>query len=848
MSSESASQTISSKEYVSDNSLNDVTRLIKLPSPLSTSNRVTIGYAPKAARRTEAGRLHKPDKAAGSGVSGRTAYEDGRQPKSQNNWIRHFLARASDKATPQDLPHLTARPSHRSRRAGTEPVDRSHVNFIPIGKEEPPVNNGGSLQANEKTNTRSTPDGVSSKQMTPETFGKAILDLETLLDDALSVARNVADQEDNEALPAILEEASRMHKNEAHIVGGSSDESASSSDSEASIWHSGPGSDSPSQHNNHVVIIEPDDEDLHADHFKKVRDGTPYPSSPAAASRRVSIMPGDAAPQAIPLYTLYGSQSQPPIQEQLPVQSAMLELVDKSPSNEFTSAPGFRRISIKSPTPPRSYDQTDWAYVPAHNDPMSTLPVSQSLLPTQPHSVQGPSREETSQIIRDNRRLSHVPSSQAVHNHSMLHNRTPIQPRISSAGLRSRTHPANEAATMSATCSMYGNGGPDSGFQSPGLNSLSSRHQSSQGRPSGLSGPDRQDTIIPLRSPQQQGRYSSLGHEMSARQNGFTLHKRSHHSLREHHGFSLSRSHRRAPIARDWHTARKRYVAAIACISTALIGLIVGIYAGEVPAIQYTLADEHHYAILGNVFLYIGLAITTFVFWPLPLLHGRKPYTLIALALLLPLQFPQALVLSSPRSPYLARYRVGLLLSRALSGLVMGFANINFKTTLLDVFGSSLQSSNPHQEVVNEHDVRRHGGGMGLWLGIWTWCFMGSIGVGFLIGALIIGGLTVDWGFYITITLIALVLFLNVLTPEVRRSPYRRSVAEVRTGTDLSRRVARGEVMMHLKSTGPVWWWEEVFAGQVLCARMLKQPGFVVLSLYLGWIYGQIVMIIVVSA
>jgi uncharacterized membrane protein len=137
---------------------------------------------------------------------------------------------------------------------------------------------------------------------------------------------------------------------------------------------------------------------------------------------------------------------------------------------------------------------------------------------------------------------------------------------------------------------------------------------------------------------------------------------------------------------------------------------------------------------------------------------------------------------------------------------------------------------------------------MGVWLGIWTWCFIGSIGVGFLIGALIISGLTVDWGFYITVILIAFVLFLNVLTPEVRRSPYRRSVAEVRTSTDISRRIARGEIMMHLKSTGPVWWWEEVIAGQVLCIRMLKQPGFVVLSLYMGWIYGQIVMVIVVSA
>ena len=51
---------------------------------------------------------------------------------------------------------------------------------------------------------------------------------------------------------------------------------------------------------------------------------------------------------------------------------------------------------------------------------------------------------------------------------------------------------------------------------------------------------------------------------------------------------------------------------------------------------------------------------------------------------------------------------------------------------------------------------------------------------------------------------------------------------------------------MHLESTGPIWWWEEVIAGHVLYVRMLKQPGFAILSFYLGWIYAQVVMIIVV--
>ena len=354
--------------------------------------------------------------------------------------------------------------------------------------------------------------------------------------------------------------------------------------------------------------------------------------------------------------------------------------------------------------------------------------------------------------------------------------------------------------------------------------------------------PQREDTLSPLPQFGVELRDSGVRKQSSIRKG-----RRSHFSIKEPQVFSLSRSHKRAPIARDWSKSRKRWTAAIACISTALVGIIVGIYAGEVPAIQYVIVDEHHYTILGNVVFFIGLAITTVLFWPLPLLHGRKPYTLAALAILLPLQFPQALVVSSQRSPSKATYRTGLLLARAAAGLVMGFANINFLSTLLDLFGSSLQSSNPHQELVDVNDVRRHGGGMGMWLGIWTWCFIGSIGVGFLIGAVIISGLDVDWGFWITIILTAVVLVLNVLAPETRRSAYRRSLAEVRNGGEVSRRVARGEIKMHIDATGPIYWWEEVVAGWRLCLRMLKQPGFVVLSLYLGWIYGQVVLIIVVS-
>lgn len=328
------------------------------------------------------------------------------------------------------------------------------------------------------------------------------------------------------------------------------------------------------------------------------------------------------------------------------------------------------------------------------------------------------------------------------------------------------------------------------------------------------------------------------------------LRGKNHLTLREGQSFSIHHGHRRQPIARNWSIARKRFVATVTCLNTALIGVLIGIYAGEVPAIQYTLADLSHQVILGNVYLYIGMAFTTFFFWPLPLLHGRKPYTLVALGLALPLQIPQAIIVQERRTSVQSYkgYITGLLICRAALGLALGFAHINFKSTLLDLFGSSLQSEFPHGEVVITDDIRRHGGGMGYWLGLWSFTFLGSLSLGFLIGAEVISGLNQAWGFYICVILIALALFINVLTPETRRSPHRRTMQEVELPNDsVSRRVARGEIKMHVSGDGPKWWWEEVFAGVYLSIRMLLQSGFLLMAIYMGWVYAQIVLIIVVS-
>lgn len=47
-------------------------------------------------------------------------------------------------------------------------------------------------------------------------------------------------------------------------------------------------------------------------------------------------------------------------------------------------------------------------------------------------------------------------------------------------------------------------------------------------------------------------------------------------------------------------------------------------------------------------------------------------------------------------------------------------------------------SGNMHLDIMEENDARQYGGGMGVWLGFWFWCTIGSISLGFLISLLII--------------------------------------------------------------------------------------------------------------
>ena len=708
-------------------------------------------------------------------------------------WMRQILGKASGSSTPGATPNLTSRPAQRQGHV-VRATERQRAASVPTNRFPHASTNEASFALAQRKND--------------ESFARVIVDLELLLKEALIIAHQAAGEDHSEKGRVLDQDSDNISRYTLEVSDGSSTTSG--------------GND---EEDNRTTF--PRRLPLRISSFPPKKSGDEEKDSKVGLSENLDPHVLETVPKT-QVHSVQGGSEQS--------KDCVQDVLSPKRSPDYTK-------------PCSSYD---WAYRPfkeANEENGNFHP------PRKPIASQTPNQERRVSLVRVHKEFeSYGSKDTACHNFN--DSQAPaIQPRSSSLGLRAQTTRKEEAhpQKLQDIRSSGEDTEPDpyvADFDYPGYRQHSAPQCWVENEPQNRSGPpgqrpDHHDTIMPLpdRNDQPEG---SRQHDEPSTGDNVSLTNRHHFSIREPRGFSLSRSHRRAPIARDWSTPRKRWVATVACISTALTGLIIGIYAGEVPAIQYALVDEHHYTILGNVVFFIGLAITTALFWPLPLLHGRKPYTLAALAILLPLQFPQALVVSTQRSLYVATYRVGLLFPRAISGLIMGFANINFKATLLDLFGASLQSVNPHQEIVNINDVRRHGGGMGVWLSIWTWCYIGSLGVGFLIGAVIISGLNVAWGFWITIISIVIVLVLNVLVPEVRRSAYRRSMAEVRTATDVSRRVARGEVKMHLKSTGPIWWWEEVWAGHVLCIRMLKQPGFVVLALYLGWIYAQVVMVIVV--
>jgi MFS family permease len=796
------------------------------------------------------------------------------------------------------LPPRTERRPTRSQTAPVKPVEELYFEATP-------------KLTNAKRDERADPS---------EVFTRTIDDLENLMNEALIIARQAAENRDAQYAPAALGNAAKVLKSGRDryqaIISGTRD----SEDSIAPSIHESLRSYSDSDMSYHSgdpeLYVQPAKEpgkgltiSLQNPQLRKSsgwpptgRVSTPYPPASTIPSKDSPTSPPEAVdyltsadPRSLPTET----ELQRPRKASNPVEfNTNLDVVyygdDGDPRPAFRNLEPFsspisreatRKSSSRSPkrlSPTRQTQNTAQPDLDDYQDiPLPKL-TPRNTVPSQ-RCVQGAHSEEAHQAVKTKLASKAVPNKQEVRDYIAENRAVPIQPRTSSQNLRKQAEKAQGRDLLSRQTGQTTASGKTYDWQNIEMDKMplveedndADPPQEQRQQPAVTDQPDCAQSFDGTQATEELdfdvgfgvrqrggGEPSRSGGGVELQDNpdpnlpqtskprkrpAFSLRGKNHVSLNEHHkGFSLARSHKRQSIARDWSPGRKRFVALVACFSTALIGIIVGIYAGETPAIQYYIVDFHHYTVLGNVFFFIGLAIPTFFFWPLPLLHGRKPYILGSMSLAMPLLFPQALAVGSFRSPYVSTYRVGLILSRAVMGFSLGFANMNFKGMLTDLFGASLQSTNPHQEHVDEFDVRRHGGGMGVWLGLWTWSALGSIGLGFLIGAAIVNHLPPAWGFYVSICIIAFVMLLNVLCPEVRRSAFRRSVAEVVNGQEVSRRLARGEVKMHMVQSGPKWWGEEFHYGVMLSLKMLRQPGFMVMAVYVAWIYGQMVLNILV--
>jgi uncharacterized membrane protein len=700
-------------------------------------------------------------------------------------------------------------------------------------------------------------DRNSSGARISETFTRTIDDLENLMNEALHIARIAATKENSEHIPALLEDAATLlHQGRIEPVDSlntykdnKSFKRMGNNASFDSIHESARSDLSGSLDSLSYTASEDGQSDVEHggdENFETQIVGSPEPWIAAGGSQsRTLISPPKTTILLHPMQTAgiivdVSDNLDVPDQEVLP-----LEIEHYNANTAFLSS-----------SPPVELGARE---VPLNTDEM-------------PPDAALPQNGKNSRDLIGASRPGNLPNKKEVNDFIRAFNQPPIAPRGSSltssslvrrrtntGGLQDQKIPGIQFSSLVVegdrftirTLSSFQSDGPVQSDASEMIHfgTPNGLQQNTAGTKSGSGGKyELTETVakkgLHLTNSRPKHLVATKGHHRL-----LDLRGKSHISLEgnHHHGFSMSRTHKRQPIARDWSTGRKRFVASVSCISTAMIGIVAGIYAGEVPSIQYYIADLNHYAILGNVVFFIALSLPVFLLWPLPLLHGRKPYVMGSLTIAMPLLFPQAVVTGVQRSPDEAIWRAGLLVPRAAMGLALGLAQMNFMNTLLDLFGASLQSANPHQEVVDEFDVRRHGGGMGVWLGLWTWCYCASIGIGFHIGAWIIDTLSPDWGFYVGIVIIAVVLLLNVVTPEVRRSAYRKSVAEIRTATEITRRLAKGEVKMHRVQSGPAWFGEEVYHGILLSLEMLRQPGFLIMVLYVSWIYAQIVLVVVVG-
>ena len=146
-------------------------------------------------------------------------------------------------------------------------------------------------------------------------------------------------------------------------------------------------------------------------------------------------------------------------------------------------------------------------------------------------------------------------------------------------------------------------------------------------------------------------------------------------------------------------------------------------------------------------------------------------------------------------------------------------------------------------------DERRRlsrGGGLGVWLGLWSSVMVGASSVGYCFGVLVQQSLHVSWTFWIVAILGSLIVVMLVLTPETRprrNGGLAKPLRSDHESLSFPSKEVRGELNWIVFRKIPAWWWQEIWAGWVLMWRMCSQVGFVLLLLFAGWVFGTVTMV-----
>lgn len=273
----------------------------------------------------------------------------------------------------------------------------------------------------------------------------------------------------------------------------------------------------------------------------------------------------------------------------LPIQSSAENANPVSPTHarkDATSRPRSLRSSSSTSivlTPKQFYERksadsivTDWAYVKGRTPParaQTPSPSSSSTSTSSPADVerQGsahwrawhnntkrPLYPNNSQYVDGHVRSIHSPPTKdEVHDHIKRHGVPPTPPRGSSLRHRNANPPAHKHFQR---------------FRSSDNPSetRNRRKERSNERSERYGGPRRRK----LPQPQPWNDLNPRSFE------GFGMGHpaRTHVSFRGAEGLDIFKRQRREPIARNWGTAKKRITATIACINTALVGYLIGVY------------------------------------------------------------------------------------------------------------------------------------------------------------------------------------------------------------------------------------------------------------------------------